>query len=247
MMISLSLYRRLSRGSLLAAALVLLSGVVFVPEARAEFSVDVTSADVNSSFRIDWNYASNTASGGRLTAPLSSVGIFTIDSFSSSDLVMTATIDNTTTLTSGLTQSYLMSIGIATNPVVSATLTTPGTTFTQVESAGNFPGGFSSIDVCLYSANNCSGGKIQDGLAAGSTDSFTVALAGNFGSSPSVTLSDFAVKFQTNEGSYEFGDGGSFLSETPEPPTALLFATALLVAVGLVRRRLLSPGGAHKG
>ena len=49
-MISLSLYPRISRGSLLAAALVLLSGVFFVPEARAGFSVDVTSADVNRTF-----------------------------------------------------------------------------------------------------------------------------------------------------------------------------------------------------
>ena len=239
-MISPSLSPRLFRGSLLAAALVLLSGVLFVPEARAGFSVDVTQADVNRSFQIDWNYASNTASSGSLTAPLSSVGIFTIDSFSSSDLVISATIDNTTKLTSGLTQAYLMSIGIATNPAVTATLTTPGTTFTQVDSEKNFPGGFPNVDVCLYSANNCSGGNIYDGLAAGSTDSFTLALAGDFGSSPSVTLSDFAVKFQTNEGSFEFGDGGSFLPETPEPPTALLFATALLVAVGVVRRGRLS-------
>ena len=245
-MISPSLLPRISRGSLLAAALVLLSGLIVVPEARAGFSLDVISADVNRTFQLDWNYASNTLSAGGPTAPLSSVGLFTIDSFSSSDLVMSATIDNTTRLTSGLTQAYLMSIGIATNPVVSATLTTPGKTFTQVESAGNFPGGFSSIDVCLYSANNCSGGKIQDGLAAGASDSFTVALAGDFGNSPSVTLSDFAVKFQTNEGSYEFGDGGSFLSETPEPPSVFLFATALLVAVAAVRRRLFSPEGSLK-
>ncbi len=252
MMISLSLYRRLSRGSLLAAALVLLSGVVFVPEARAGFSVDVTSADVNRTFQLDWNYASNTSSGGGLTAPLSSVGTFTIDSFSSSDLVMSATIDNTTTLTSGLTQSYLMSIGIATAPITSGTMLAGGSVFNSVTTGSGpqetYPGGFKAINVCLFNAaGGCSGASINDGLAAGSTDSFTVALAGNFGSSPSVTLSDFAVKFQTNEGSYEFGDGGSFLSETPEPPTALLFATALLVAVGLVRRRLLSPGGAHKG
>jgi hypothetical protein len=244
-MISPSLSPRLFRGSLLAAALVLFSGVFFVPEARAGFSVDVTQADVNRTFQLDWNYASNTSTGGKLSAPLSSVGTVTIDSFSSSDLVMSATIDNTTKLTSGLTQAYLMSIGIATVPVTSGTMLSGGSVFNSVSTGSGpqetFPGGFKSVNVCLFNAaGGCSGSSIYDGLAAGRTNSFTVALAGDFGSSPSVSLSDFAVKFQTNEGSFEFGDGGSFLPETPEPPTALLFATALLVAVGVVRRGRLS-------
>ena len=250
-MISLPLYPRISRGALLAAALVLLSGLIVVPEARAGFSVDVTSADVNRTFQIDWNYASNTLSAGGPTAPLSSVGLFTIDSFSSSDLVMSATIDNTTRLTSGLTQAYLMSIGIATAPITTGTMLSGGSVFNSVTTGSGpretYPGGFKDVNVCLFNAaGGCSGASIYDGLAAGASDSFTVALAGDFGNSPSVTLSDFAVKFQTNEGSYEFGDGGSFLSETPEPPSVFLFATALLVAVAAVRRRLSSPEGSLK-
>jgi hypothetical protein len=229
----------LSRSLLLVAVFVASSGIFFLPDARANFSETLTSADVGTSFTVDWNYASNTSSGGSLTSPLTALGTFTVDSLSSSSLVLSATIDNTTALTTKLTQAYLMSLGISSTPTATPSLKTSGSTFTQVDSPGNFPGGFKNINACVYSANNCSGGKIQDGLAAGSSDSFVLALDGTFGSSPSITLSDFAVKFQTNEGSYEFG-GGS-LSETPEPGTLLLFGTVLLLSLGpAVRRRLVA-------
>jgi len=233
----------LSRSLLLVAVFVASSGIFFVPDARANFSETLTSADVGSSFTVDWNYASNTSSGGSLTAPLTALGTFTVDSLSSTSLVLSATIDNTTSLTTKLTQAYLMSLGISSNLTATPSLTSSGSTFTHVDSPGNFPGGFKNINACVYSANNCSGGKIQEGLAAGSSDSFVLALDGTFGSSPSITLSDFAVKFQTNEGSYEFG--GSSLSETPEPGTLLLFGTALFLSLGPALRRRLALGMAN--
>ena len=123
--------------------------------------------------------------------------------------------------------------------VSGAQITTPGSYFKYVY----YPGGvdsFKSVEnVCLTGdSNNCSGG--HGTLTPGSSDSFVLALSGKFGtSSPSITLSDFAVKFQTSEDSYEFG--GNALSETPEPGTLALFGTALLLAVGTFLRRRLLP------
>lgn len=238
----------LSRSLLLVAVFVASSGIFFVPDARANFSETLTSADVGTSFTVDWNLAAGATSSSNsgsqtLSSPLSAIGTFTVDSLSSTSLVLSATIDNTTALTTKLTQAYLMSLGISSTPTATPSLTTSGSTFTHVDSPGNFPGGFKNINACVYSANNCSGGKIQEGLAAGSSDSFVLALDGTFGSSPSITLSDFAVKFQTNEGSYEFG--GSSLSETPEPGTLLLFGTALFLSLGPSLRRRLALGMAN--
>ena len=232
--------RFLSKTMMLAAVFVVASGFFYVPQAHATFSETVTSA--GQTFSVDWHYNSNTSSGGDLSAPLNAIGTFTVQSLSSTTLDLAATIDNTTALNSSLTQAYLMSLGISTSPSATTTLLNAGNIFTQADtpSTGNFPGGFKNIDACVYATgNSCNGTDINNGLAAGSSDSFVLALSGNFKSSPAITLSDFAVKFQTNEGSYEFG--GNSLSETPEPKTLLLFGTALLLAVGPALRRRLLP------
>ena len=232
--------RFLSKTMMLAAVFVVASGFFYVPQAHATFSETVNSA--GQTFSVDWHYNSNTSSGGTLSAPLNAIGTFTVQSLSSTTLDLAATIDNTTALNSSLTQAYLMSLGISTSPSATTTLLNAGNIFTQADtpSTGNFPGGFKNIDACVYaSGNSCNGTSINNGLSAGSSDSFVLALSGNFGNTPSITLSDFAVKFQTNEGSYEFG--GNSLSETPEPGTLVLFGTAFLLAVGPALRRRLLP------
>ena len=234
--------RFLSKTMMLAAVFVVASGFFYVPQAHASFSETLTSA--GQTFSVDWHYNSNTSSGGSLSAPLNAIGTFTVQSLSTTTLDLAATIDNTTVLNSGLTQSYLMSLGIGSTPTGSASLSTNGSVFNAV-SPGNgpnetFPGGFKGINACIFnSGGGCAGQNINDGLSAGSSDSFVLALSGNFGNSPSITLSDFAVKFQTNEGSYEFG--GNSISETPEPGTLVLFGTAFLLAVGPALRRRLLP------
>ena len=233
--------RFLSKSMMLAAVFVVASGFFYVPQAHASFSETLTSA--GQTFSVDWHYNSNTSSGGKLSAPLNAIGTFTVQSLNSTTLDLAATIDNTTTVpTSTLTQAYLMSLGISTSPSATTTLLSAGKIFTQADtpSTGNFPGGFKNIDACVYaSGNSCNGTSINNGLSAGSSDTFVLALSGNFGNTPSITLSDFAVKFQTNEGSYEFG--GNSLSETPEPGTLVLFGTAFLLAVGPALRRRLLP------
>ncbi len=244
--------RFLSRTMTLAAVFVVASGFFHVPKAHASFSETLTSADVGTSFTVDWylppgTYEENnngTTGTNTLTLPLSALGTFTVDSLSSRSLVLSATIDNTTVLTSGLTQSYLMSVGISSNPTGNASIKKGGSVFNAVRPGHGknetFPGGFKNINACIFdSGGGCAGQDINDGLGAGSSDSFDLALSGSFGNTPSITLSDFAVKFQTNEGSYEFG--GNALSETPEPGTLALFGTALLLAVGTFLRRRLLP------
>lgn len=211
---------------LLPLALVAAFAFLVSPNAWASVSETLTAQDIGQSFSIDWSYGVN----GDTVA---STGIFTLKSINASGLVLDATIDNTTKLTSSLTQSALMSMGISTSTPVTPSLSTAGTVFDNVNTPKNeiFPGGFKNIDTCVYAANGCSGGKIQYGLKAGSSDSFVLDLVSttSLGSSPSLTLSQFAVKFQTNEGSFEFGgmDGGS-IPGTPEPGTLFLFGTALL-------------------
>ena len=142
-----------------------------------------------------------------------------------------------------------MSIGISA-PGLTPAWGTPGSVFTQIGPAGgkngNFPGGFKNINSCIYSANGCNGGTIADGLGDGytggtmnplSTDSFKFILASNSASiGSSVTLSDFAVKFQTQYGSYEFGDGLG-PSPTPEPGSFWLLGSALLAMIGFSLRK----------
>lgn len=220
----------LSRSILLVAVFVASSGIFFVPNARASFSETLTSADVNNSYSVGF---SDTLSGG---STLSGLGTFTLASLTSSVAILDWTVKNTTTnASSSLNPIVFNSLGFKGFSVTGASLTTPGTYFQYVYSPGNVDS-FGSENVCLTGdSKNCSGG--HSGLTPGESNTFVLALDGTFGGSPSLTLSDFAVKFQTNEGSYEFG--GSSLSETPEPVTLLLFGTALLLSLGLaIRSRL---------
>lgn len=240
--------------SLLAVAILTTS---YLPDAYAAFSfgeangyqdVTINASDVGQSFTANWLCSANTTCGTSGTTPktLSATGTFTLDSYTSSGITLSATIKNTT---SSSVQGALMSIGISA-PGLTPAWGTPGSVFTQIGPAGgkngNFPGGFKNINSCIYSANGCNGGTIADGLGDGytggtmnplSTDSFKFILASNSASiGSSVTLSDFAVKFQTQYGSYEFGDGLG-PSPTPEPGSFWLLGSALLAMIGFSLRK----------
>ena len=245
--------RFLSKTMMLAAVFVVASGVFYVPQAHASFSETLTSANVGQSFTVDWNLPAGTYneeqkngtySSVTLTSPLTALGTFTVQSLTSSQLDLAGTIDNTTALNSSLTQAYLMSLGIGSTPIGTASLSTTGSVFNAV-SPGNgpnetFPGGFKGINACIFnSGGKCAGQSITDGLASGSYDSFVLALSGLLGFSPSIIFSEFTVKFQPNEGSYKIA--GNTLSEKPEPGTLALIGTALLLGVGPTLRRRLLP------
>ena len=223
--------RFLSKTMMLAAIFVVASGFFYVPQAHASFSETLTSVDIGNTYSVD--FADNIPGG-----TLSGVGSFTVEALTSSDLTLDWTVKNATmNASSGLNPIVLNSIGFYGTNLSSASITSPGSYFKYAYFPGNVDS-FNSENVCMTGdSKNCSGG--HSGLLPGSSDSFVLALSGTFGNTPSITLSDFAVKFQTNEGSYEFG--GNSLSETPEPKTLVLFGTALLLALGPAIRRALLP------
>lgn len=153
-----------------------------------------------------------------LNAPLTAIGTYNVTSFSSSEVMMNVTIQNTT-------PNYVVSsVGFNTNPAVTASFTSAGSVFTGVANSTNFPS-FQTIQVCAFTSNNCSSSTNNLALQPNSSDTFGLKLAGVF--SPSLTLSTFAIKFAGGpEGSFEFQ------GKVPVPGTMLLFGVgfALLVA-----------------
>jgi len=238
-------------------------GTSYLPDAYAAFSfgnfggfqdVTMNAADVGQSFTANWLCSANTTCNtpGQTTKTpvnLDATGTFTLISYQNTELTLSATIKNTTTSSF---QAALMSIGLSASTSNPATqfslpsLKTPGSVFTHIDSPGNIPGGFKNINACISSGKGCSGGAINSGLGDGypklgpSSDSFTFILNSNSGTiGSSVTLSDFAVKFQTGspgDASYEFGDGLG-PSPTPEPASFWLLGSALLTMFGLQIRK----------
>ncbi|HZO90707.1 MAG TPA: cistern family PEP-CTERM protein [Chthonomonadaceae bacterium] len=203
-------------------------------------TVTLNSGDVGQSFMANW-LLPTTASG--ISTDLKATGTFTVTSFNSSDLRLNVTLTNTT---SAAFQAALMSLGINATPNAVVSIAVPGAIFDGA-STGNgpnqtFPGGFKNIDVGAYAANNLNGGNINQGLqSGGQTDTFTLDLAGNFGLTPLVTLDTFAVKYQTQAGSFELPAGSlsvvtpPITTENNPPPTSDVpepGALAFLVGIG---------------
>lgn len=153
-----------------------------------------------------------------LNSPLTATGTYNVTSFSSSEVLMNVTIQNTT-------PNYVVSsVGFNTTPAVTASFTSPGSVFDGVANDTNFPS-FQTIQVCAFTSANCSSSTNAQALQANSSDTFGLKLTGAF--SPSLTLSTFAIKFAGGpEGSFEFQ------GNVPVPGTMLLFGAgfALLVA-----------------
>lgn len=133
-------------------------------------------------------------------------------------------------------QASIVSFGFGVNPnATGVSFGQVGSTFDSAEiqtGQQNFPGGFKQIDVCVFGANNCSGGNINEGLQSGQSDSFILNITGDFYNPNSdrseVTLSDLAIKFQTQDGSYE-------LAGVPEPIT--MAGSGLALGFGALLKR----------
>jgi len=178
---------------------------------------------------------------------------FTIVSLDATTLVIEFTLTNTTVGVGTIT-----SVGFATDPDATAAEIVSGdegTVFRFAEADAGIPS-LSLIEVCSqYDSiqNQCSGGGINDGLAPGDSDTFTITLTGTWGST--VDLTDFGVKFQGAPESFEFyGDGtpdgttdgqtpdGTTDGQTPdgdgaEPATLLLLGSGFALAANRFRRR----------
>jgi hypothetical protein len=171
------------------------------------------------------------------TSTLSADASYVVTSYSTTQIILSLTVTNTSTLLAPYTQAGLASIGFATSPELSSVSITGGSTFDGATVAG-IPGFKDTINLCVWAGNNCNGGPQGDLLAVGESDTFSLTLTGDFTSG--LTLTDSAIKFQTNLGSFEFAGCDNTTGpctppeEVPEPATLVLIATGLL---GLAYRR----------
>ena len=203
---------------------------LFPATVRATTAIDITSGDVGQTYAIDWL---DPASSTGLSTNLSATGDFTVKSMTSSELLLNVTLNNTT---SPSFQAAILALGMTTSPSVIGKYVGTSSVFTGISDPGTFPGGFKNINLCLYAGgNSCSGGSIKNGLQSGSSTSFELALTTSSGNllSSGVDLSQFPVKFQTQDGSLGFG--GSSLSSTPEPSSLVLAGSGLLMLLFLSR------------
>lgn len=220
----------MKNGLLTACVMMIFSFMLFPGKSWGTTSLDITSADVGNSYTVDW--LDPTSSTG-ISTNLSATGTFSVKSLTSSELLLNITLNNTTPSSF---QAAILSLGMTASPNVSAQYIGTSNVFTGISSPGTFPGGFKNINLCVWAGNNCNGGDINNGLQSGSSTTFELALTTSTGNllSSGVDLSQFPVKFQTQDGSFEFG--GSIVSSTPEPSSFLLAGTGLLMVLLFSRR-----------
>lgn len=214
--------------------------------------VTFSATDVGSTYRALWHLTpaqQAQAGGSPLSGTISAEADFTLRSLTAGTAVFDVAISNTT---STALQASIMSIGLGISPNARGSYLVSGSFFDGIAAGAGpqqtFPGGFTGVDVCLYAANGCSGGKIKDGLAAGGHDALTLKLRGDFdanddGTPENLVLSLFTIKFQTSAGSFEFPDDPLLLplvpTELPEPGGLALIGIGAF-ALRAVRRRAVS-------
>jgi hypothetical protein len=192
-------------------------------------TVGITAGDVTHSFTVNWLLPGNLGPGTNLSASAT----FEVLAFSSDALDLEISIENTTTASF---QAAILALGFSTDPDTTGSYLVTGTVFEGIEPGNGpnqtFPGGFKFIDACLFAANNCSGGNVNNGLQSGnSSDTFQIRLSGTFGAAPAVELDSFPIKFQTQAGSFEF-PGNPFPGNPNGVPPAQVPGPATLALLG---------------
>lgn len=170
---------------------------------------------------VTWSIAKNSNNSG-LPVELSAKAEIKVENFTSKMLSLAIKLTNTTVASF---RSSIVSFGFGVSPDANGAQLIQDANQTydavRVKPTSNFPGGFKNIDVCVFGGNTCNGGDIKKGLqSGGQSDTFMLNIFGNFGSDPSVTLSAFPIKFQTEQDSYE-------AAGVPEPLTVVGSGLAL--------------------
>ena len=144
------------------------------------------------------------------------------------------------TSTAPTTSARLNAFGFNTNPNVTvngASILT-GSLFDQIRYTTNLPNGVGNIELC-FTTHNCAGGG-SEGLLIGQSGSGSFSL--KFGSTnlPTLTLDNFAVRYQAIEapGISQGSGTGAIVTAVPEPGTwgLMLFGFGA-IGVGMRRRR----------
>jgi hypothetical protein len=200
-------------------------------------AVSFTVDSVGDSFTTNWSLDISGINGAPAGTILSGTASWTVSAFSSSSVTIGVNITNTTAAPLSGHTGHILGIGLYTSPDATAAFSSTGTYFDGLGQGVNFPGGFNSVDVCVYSAQNCQGGNINLGLGEGVSDSFSLLFTnpstGSF--SGGLALDTFAVKFQGDYGSFEFPANGNGRVSEPSP---LLLLGAVLLVFGFFGRRL---------
>lgn len=202
----------------------------------------VISSSSNNPLAFSWSSV-----GGPYT--LTGSGSLTVSGFNSSTLTVLVSLTNTTVAGGNPIgkNARLTQFGFGIDP--NAT----GVTFSDASDAGmvganldNIPS-LSTIEVCAYGGNNCSGGSNEGIYGDGGTDTFSLLLTGTWGDS--VDIAPLGFKYQTSAGSYEFTTTSSSTTSTtsttggttgniPEPSSSgLVFMGLGLVGASFWMRR----------
>jgi hypothetical protein len=218
----------------LAIFLLFVSVIAF--SAPAEASPIYVTGDTT--FTISWQYTPT-------TPDLSAEATFKITGWTGAYFDLAITNIKNTTATSPDIKARFTAFGFGLTPdAESIGSVVPGVYFTHVD-FGDIPS-YKAVDICAWSGPNCQGGA-GEGLGQGSllTDSVSMRVYGGFGQG--VTFYPFAVKFQTELDSYEFGGSGEckpgdpncelLPDVVPEPASMVLFGTGLIAAASVRRFR----------
>ena len=191
------------------------------------------SSTNNNPYNFSWSY-------GTGSSLLTGYGLMTLSGFNSSTLAVTVSLTNTSAI-SGQGGERLVGFAFGIDPNASsigfADANDGGlwnATWASGALAANVPG----VEICAFGGSNCSGGS-NGGIYAGASDTFTILLGGNWGSS--INIDPIGLRYQTGYGSFTFAAPPSSSGQVPEPATGTLAGLGLgLLGLGAYRRRKLA-------
>ena len=209
----------------------LLSAALTLAAFASQPGATTVSSGSNNPLIFTWSF--NSAAG-----LLTGNGSMTLSGFNTSSLTLAVILNNT----SGLSSNRLTSFGFGIDPnATSASFSDANDGGMVNVSLASIPS-LASIEVCAFGGPNCSGGG-NGGILGGASDSFSISLAGTWGSS--VNSDPIGFKFQTGAGSFEFtsstsstSGGASSSGNVPEPSSGALALLGLgLIGAGFLARR----------